>query len=111
MLYSSVNRTVELHVPDVIDFLVQVVAILYVAYTSMSCRFVWPHEDLLRPQEVDEFDLGQVVEFLSVFKQNLKLLEILHIGRITLMMLSSCCHVNVPKSERLRDKTGALDPV
>ena len=27
------------------------------------------------------------------------------------MMLSSSCHVNVLKPERLRDKTGALDPV
>ena len=42
-------------------------------YTSTSCSSVWPHEG---PQEVDEFDLGHVVEFLSVLKQTLVLLEI-----------------------------------
>ena len=31
-------------------------------------------------------------------------------GRITLIMLSSCCFVKVLKSERLRDNTGSLDP-
>ena len=37
---------------------------------------MWPRKGLLRPQEVAEFGLGQVVEFLGILKQILELLGI-----------------------------------
>ena len=53
---------------------------------------MWPHKGLLRLQEVDEFGLGHVVEFLSVLKQTLKLLEIRedHFDDVIELLLRQC---------------------
>ena len=61
-------------------------------YLSTSCRFLWPREGLLRPQEVAEFGLGQIVEFLGVLKQ---ILELLGIRQNHFHESSSCFFVKV----------------